>query len=144
MSYRNDVDHWKKISYSLKRSILNLFILCLHLWAQSCWSQLVQNCLHTISNWHIPPQNKKFYSYCCFFYMWLLLKYQRSWLEGEDSGFLKQHLILGYIATVSGAWSQQRLTNNIGGDSNMGRSNYLATTRFIQNIQFTNIQIFNK
>ena len=36
------------------------------------------------------------------------------------------------------------LTDNIGGDSNMGRSNYLATTRFTQNIQFTNIQIFNK
>lgn len=64
--------------------------------------------------------------------------------RGGDSGFLKQHLILGYIVTVSGAWSQQHLTNNIGGDSNMGRSNYLATTRFIQNIQFTNIQIFNK
>lgn len=42
-----------------------------------------------------------------FFYMSLLLKYQHSWLEGEDTVFLKQHLILGYIVTVSGARSQQ-------------------------------------
>lgn len=41
--------------------------------------------------------------YCWFSYMWLLPKYQHSRLEGEDSGFLKQHLILGYIVTVSGA-----------------------------------------
>lgn len=141
MSYFKNADHRKKSLIHWERSVLNLFILCLYLSAQSCGSQPAQNCPYTIINTHFHRRKGLL---LLFLYMWLLLQYQHSWLEGEDSGFLKQHLILGYTVTVSGARSQQHLTNNIGGDSNMGRSNYLATTGFIQNIQFTNIQIFSK
>lgn len=41
--------------------------------------------------------------YCSFSICGCCLNTNTSWLEGEDSGFLKQHLILGYIVTVSGA-----------------------------------------